>query len=402
MRNQHRRAVSNAGLVLSLLMGLGALSSAAQPALYLPFPGGKTHTVTQVPHDLNDPYMGYAMDIGMNLNDAIWASAGGVVRVAAHDGNPAPSVNGNQVIIDHGGDFCTQYNHLNWVNVRRGQTVDRGHLLGGAGATGMAFGVHLHFNTIYCSTFKTRGKLTTYEYRNGFYVGQNITSQNTQGLPYGLKGAIGERWQDDGGEAYYGRPTTAERCGLTQSGCYQVFEKGFIHWTPGTGAWGTRGAISRKWRATGSENGPLRYPVGPERCGLVDGGCYQTFQDGYIHWTPAYADAYYTKGAISSRWRSLGSENGFLGYPKSDEAGGLVNGGVYQVFQGGSIHWTSATGAQATRGAIQNAWGSQGYENGWLGYPTSGESKDANGNTFQNFQGGQIFWNSTRGTWFVR
>lgn len=402
MRNQHRRTASSAGLALSLLVGLSALSSAAAPALYLPFPGGRTYTVTQYPHDRSNPYLGYAIDIGMNTNDAIWAAAGGVVRVADYDGNPSPSINGRQVIIDHGNDFCTQYNHLNWVNVSRGQTVERGHLLGGAGMTGSATGVHLHFNTIYCSDFTTRGPLATVEYPNGFYVYQNITSKNYQGLPYGLKGAIGQRWQDDGGEAYYGKPTTAERCGLIQNGCYQVFEKGFIHWTSNTGAWGTRGAISRKWRATGSENGLLGYPRGPENCGLVDGGCYQAFQDGFIHWTPAYADAYYTTGAISAKWRALGSENGFLRYPRSDEMGGLKDGGHYQLFQGGSIHWTSATGAHSTRGAIRQTWANLGSENGWLGYPTSEEYKDSSGNTVQNFQGGKIYWNSTSGTWTTR
>lgn len=339
----------------------------------------------------------------MSTNDAIWAAAGGVVRVAGYDGNPSPSINGNQVIIDHGNDFCTQYNHLNTVSVRRGQTVERGQYLGGAGMTGSATGVHLHFNTIYCSNFTSRGALTTVEYPNSFYVGQRITSKNYQGLPYGLKGAIGERWQDDGGEAYWGKPTmTAERCGLIQSGCYQSFERGYIHWTSTTGAWGTRGAIGTKWRAIGSENGRLGYPRGPENCGLVDGGCYQAFQDGYIHWTPAYADAHYTTGAISERWRALGSERGVLGYPRRDEMGGLKDGGAYQLFQGGSIHWTSATGAHATRGAIRQEWELQGFENGWLGYPTTEEYKDTSGNTVQGFQGGKIYWNSTSGTWTTR
>lgn len=402
MSTLHRRTALNAGLALSLLVGLSALSSAAQPALYLPFPGGRTYTVTQYPHYLGNPYLGYAVDIGMSLNDAIWAAAGGTVRVADYDGNPAPEVNGRQVIIDHGNNFCTQYNHLNTVSVKRGQIVERGQYLGGAGMTGSATGVHLHFNTIHCSDFTTRGELSTVEYPNHFYVGQKITSKNYQGLPYGLKGAIGERWQDDGGEVYYGKPTTAERCGLVLNGCYQVFEKGFIHWSPTTYAWGTRGAISVKWRAIGSENGQLGYPIGPERCGLAGGGCYQSFQDGFIHWTPAYPEAYYTTGAISSKWRSLGSENGFLGYPKMDEAGGLKDGGVYQQFQGGSIHWTSTTGAHPTRGAIRTTWANLGSENSWLGYPTSDEYKDSSGNTVQNFQGGKIYYNSTSGTWTTR
>src|SRR5688572_29828724 len=114
MKTLHRRTVSAVGLAASLLV---AQSAAAQ--LYLPFTGGRTLTITQYPHRYDTVWGPWAMDIGMPLNEPIWASASGTVRVAGYDGNPSPGVNGLQVIIDHGNDFCTQYNHLNWVNVRR-------------------------------------------------------------------------------------------------------------------------------------------------------------------------------------------------------------------------------------------------------------------------------------------
>lgn len=151
----------------------------AAPVIYLPFPAGQTRTVTNFPHNTNDPDVAWAVDIGMNTNDPISASASGIVRTAGSVNNANYNVNGNQVIIDHGGDFCTQYNHLNTVSVSVNQTVTRGQNLGGAGATGAATGVHLHWNTIYCSTQQSRGPFGSFEYPGGFYDGQVLTSKNS-------------------------------------------------------------------------------------------------------------------------------------------------------------------------------------------------------------------------------
>ena len=133
------------------------------------------------------------------------------------------------------------------------------------------------------------------------------------------------------------------------------------------------GAIRAAWGALGYENSKLGYPTSNERCGLAGSGCYQSFQGGTIHWSPA-TGAHATWGAIRATWGALGYENSKLGYPTSNERCGLAGRGCYQGFQGGTIHWSPATGAHATWGAIRATWGALGYENGKLGYPTSNET----------------------------
>jgi uncharacterized protein with LGFP repeats len=47
--------------------------------------------------------------------------------------------------------------------------------------------------------------------------------------------------------------------------------------------------------------------------------------------------------------------------------------GHYQTFEHGSIHWHPDTGAFLTRGSIRETWRKLGWENSWIGYPTSEE-----------------------------
>jgi murein DD-endopeptidase MepM/ murein hydrolase activator NlpD len=49
------------------------------------------------------------------------------------------------VIIAHGGSTRTLYGHLSRIEVRRGQRIRNGDLLGAVGRTGNATGSHLHF-----------------------------------------------------------------------------------------------------------------------------------------------------------------------------------------------------------------------------------------------------------------
>ena len=60
---------------------------------------------------------------------------------------------GNTVLIDHGFGLFSMYSHLSRSDVRAGQQVSKGDILGLTGNTGLAGGDHLHFSVIVHNTF---------------------------------------------------------------------------------------------------------------------------------------------------------------------------------------------------------------------------------------------------------
>ncbi len=52
---------------------------------------------------------------------------------------------GNHIIIDHGFGYTTVYAHLDRFNVRQGQKVSRGDVIGYVGNTGLSVAPHLHY-----------------------------------------------------------------------------------------------------------------------------------------------------------------------------------------------------------------------------------------------------------------
>jgi len=82
-------------------------------------------------------------DLASLVNSPVPASNNGVVALAEPLG-----IYGNTVILDHGAGVFSMYSHLSRVDVKTGERVEKGKVLGLTGATGLAGGDHLHYSVM--------------------------------------------------------------------------------------------------------------------------------------------------------------------------------------------------------------------------------------------------------------
>ncbi|HSK33043.1 MAG TPA: M23 family metallopeptidase, partial [Propionicimonas sp.] len=87
------------------------------------------------------------VDLGQPCGDPAWASLEGTVVDAGWAGGY-----GNRVVVRHadrgGRSFATTYNHLAKIDVKVGQQVTRGQVVGRIGSTGRSTACHMHFEVI--------------------------------------------------------------------------------------------------------------------------------------------------------------------------------------------------------------------------------------------------------------
>ncbi|MDA7704981.1 M23 family metallopeptidase [Rickettsiales bacterium] len=82
--------------------------------------------------------------VGSSLNEKIISPSAGKVIFAGKFYDY-----GNMVTIDHGFDIKTRYAHLDKIKVKKGDIVDKGHIIGTQGNTGRSTGHHLHYEIRY-------------------------------------------------------------------------------------------------------------------------------------------------------------------------------------------------------------------------------------------------------------
>ena len=82
-------------------------------------------------------------DLAVTQRIPVLAANTGVVVYAADLG-----IYGNCVIVDHGLGVQSLYAHLSSIDVKEGARVEKGHVLGRSGTTGLAGGDHLHFTML--------------------------------------------------------------------------------------------------------------------------------------------------------------------------------------------------------------------------------------------------------------
>lgn len=86
------------------------------------------------------PHLG--LDIAAPSGTVVRAPAAGIVRLAT---GPL-LLQGNIVVLDHGGGLVSAFLHLSRIDVAVGERVARGEPVGAIGSTGRSTGPHLHWN----------------------------------------------------------------------------------------------------------------------------------------------------------------------------------------------------------------------------------------------------------------
>jgi murein DD-endopeptidase MepM/ murein hydrolase activator NlpD len=81
------------------------------------------------------------MDFTAPTGTDVYATGNGVVSLVKSERREL----GNHIIIDHGFGYQTIYAHLDHFNVRVGQKVNRGDIIGFVGSTGLSTAPHLHY-----------------------------------------------------------------------------------------------------------------------------------------------------------------------------------------------------------------------------------------------------------------
>ena len=114
----------------------------------------------------------------------------------------------------------------------------------------------------------------------------------------------------------------------------------------------------------------------------------------YCHDTTNGAHAVY--GEIFLKWSA---QNGYYGYPITDETGATDNVGTtirYNVFsQANAIYWTAQHGAFLIYGDIYQRWLSIGDVKSSVGYPITDETGSGNyGGRYNDFSNGMIYWHA--------
>ncbi len=131
---------------------------------------------------------------------------------------------------------------------------------------------------------------------------------------------------------------------------------------------------------------------------ITKGGYYLQYKKGNVYYNPTLKKCFAIWEHIKDKWGTQNWENGWLGYPISDrtKAKSKYMDGAYVHFEGGgSIYYTSEKGAYIVKGEIKKFWDNLGAEKcDDIGFPTSDEiAMNDNGYTiYQQFENGVVFW----------
>ncbi|WP_260680145.1 LGFP repeat-containing protein [Corynebacterium glutamicum] len=127
----------------------------------------------------------------------------------------------------------------------------------------------------------------------------------------------------------------------------------------------------------------------PQARGLATAAACQTF----------WPSPHQVCGAILERYIQQGAQFGWMLLPTEGQALNPDGQGYRQRFMAGFIYWHPTTGAHAVNNYSAQVWERNGWETGWMGYPTGGEVPVTGSNPVdgerngwvQTFQGGRVY-----------
>jgi murein DD-endopeptidase MepM/ murein hydrolase activator NlpD len=125
------------------------------------------------------PRMHWGMDFTAPKGTPVYATGDGLVKRADN----RASGYGKHIRVDHGFGYVSLYAHMNKFQVKRGQKVKRGEIIGYVGNTGRSAGPHLHYEV-----FKDGKKINPLNFYYGnlsseeFDILLNLASQENQSL----------------------------------------------------------------------------------------------------------------------------------------------------------------------------------------------------------------------------
>jgi len=345
------------------------------------------------------------------------------------DGGPAP-----QAIKDH---FCGTWNGAEargfqmgepsnnahrwgsgWVrDFRNSGTFGSGVLMEGDGV-GYAYIVGNPQGQWYWDAFRASGDVTGMGYPvgrhefgghlndgprgNRYMTFQDGVVNSYSGGTFGVRGAIRRKWDATGHvTGLLGHPLSNAYATAARGGAAQRFEGGYITHNPAVpGEFVTpHGPISDKYISRGSSRGPLGLPTSDEFRG-ERGNQAQRFDEGQI--TSHAGGTFETRGSIFKRWAKSNASNGVLGFPVSDEYATAAGGGAASKFEHGVITFNPRTNlSYVSAFAILDKYSALGASNSYLVLPTS-EEYDWEGGRRQNFDGGYVWWHPQLGAYADR
>ena len=97
----------------------------------------------------------YGMDFTAQTGTEVYVTGDGVIEVLDNSLRGY----GKRIVVNHGFGYKTLYAHLNGFNVRKGQKVKRGEVIGFVGSTGTSTAPHLHYEV-----FKNNKKVNPVHY----------------------------------------------------------------------------------------------------------------------------------------------------------------------------------------------------------------------------------------------